>query len=132
MDQGRASPVVEAFKKYAQAFQSLDPKAVAAHFHEPALMITPQGVHALPNAAAVEQAYAPVMADLPAKRYARTEFSSFEERRLSGDLAALSGTGSWVDTSGREFAPFGFTYTFLRTGQGWRIVVALIHSAEAK
>jgi hypothetical protein len=57
-DQG--SSAVEAFRRYTQAFQSLDPLAVATHFNEPAMMITPQGVQALPNAAAVEKAYARV------------------------------------------------------------------------
>jgi ketosteroid isomerase-like protein len=132
MNKAQASPAVEAFWSYAKAFQSLDPKAVAAHFHEPALMITPQGVNALPNAAAVEQAYARIMAELPAQRYARTEFSAVEEHRLGDDLMLLTGSGSWVDTSGKKFMPFGMTYTLRRTGQNWRIVAAFIHGVDAK
>ena len=125
------SPAAEAFWSYTRAFQKLDPKAVAAHFSEPALMITPRGVVALPNAAAVEQAYARVMAELPAQRYARTEFSRVEERRLGDDLTMLAGSGSWVDSAGEKFMPFGMTYTLRRTGESWRIVVAMIHNADA-
>jgi len=132
MDKVQASPAVEAFWRYAKAFQSLDPKAVAAHFNEPALMITPQGVNAMLNAQAVEQAYARVMAELPAQRYDRTEFSRIDEHRLGDDLTMLTGSGSWVDKSGKKFMPFGMTYTLRRTGQNWRIVVAIIHSADAK
>ncbi len=126
------NPAVEAFRSYTAAFQALDSKAVAAHFHEPALMITPKGIDALPNAAAVEQAYARIMAELPAQRYARTEFSQLEERRLGDDLAMLTGSGSWIDTSGKKFMPFGMTYVLRRGSQGWRIVTAIIHSADAK
>ena len=132
MTKGRVSPAIEAFASYAKAFQALDPKAVAAHFHEPALMITPRGVNALPNAAAVEQAYARIMAELPAQRYARTEFSPIEERELGDDLTVPTGSGTWVDTSGKKFMPFGMTYTLRRTGQKWRIVSAMIHGADAK
>jgi ketosteroid isomerase-like protein len=132
MDKVQASAAMEAFQTYAKAFQSLDPKAVATHFNEPALMITPQGVQALANAAAVEQAYARVMAELPAQRYARTEFSRIDERRLGDDLTMLTGSGSWVDTSGKKFMPFGMTYVLRRATQGWRIVTAIIHGADAK
>ncbi|HMJ55569.1 MAG TPA: nuclear transport factor 2 family protein [Polyangiaceae bacterium] len=132
MEKIQASPAVEEFWKYTKAFQSLDPKAVAAHFNEPALMITPQGVNALPNNAAVEQAYARIMAELPAQGYARTEFSQIAERRLGDDLAMLTGSGNWVDKAGKKFMPFGMTYTLRRTGQSWRIVSAFIHGADAK
>ena len=127
----QTSPAVQAFWSYAHAFQSLDPKAVAPHFNEPAMMITPQGTQTLPNASAVEQAYARVMAELPAQRYARTEFSTIEERRLGDDLTVLTGSGTWVDLSGQPFMPFGMTYVLRRTGEDWRIVVAIIHSADA-
>ena len=129
---GKTSPAMEAFWSYTRAFQALDPKAVAAHFNEPALMITPRGVTALPNAAAVEQAYARIMAELPAQRYARTEFSAVEERRLGDDLTMLTGSGAWVDTAGQKFMPFGMTYTLRRAGERWRIVSAMIHGADTK
>ena len=132
MKNALTNPAVEAFRSYTKAFQSLDPKAVAAHFNEPALMITPKGVDALPNAAAVEQAYARIMSELPAQRYARTEFSQLDERRLGDDLAMLTGSGTWIDTSGKSFMPFGMTYVLRRIGQSWRIVTAIIHSADAK
>jgi ketosteroid isomerase-like protein len=132
MDKAQASPAIDAFRSYAKAFQSLDPKAVATYFDEPALMITPKGVQALANAAAVEQAYARIMAELPAQRYARTEFSQLEERSLGDDLTMLTGSGSWVDTSGKKFMPFGMTYVLRRTSQRWRIVTAIIHNPDAK
>ena len=132
MDKAHASPAVEAFWSYTKAFQALDAKAVATHFAEPAMMITPQGVSALPNAAAVEQAYARIMAELPAQRYARTDFSEVQERRLGDDLTLLTGSGTWVDTAGKPFMPFGMTYALRRMGQKWRIVMAIIHSADAK
>jgi hypothetical protein len=30
------------------------------------------------------------------------------------------------------FMPFGMTYTLRRTGPNWRIVLAMIHSADAR
>ena len=130
MDTPRATPVIEAFSRYAQAFRSLDPRAMPAHFHEPALMITPDGVHALPDPVAVERLYARIMAELPAMGYARTAFSPLEERRLGKELSVLTGSGSWVDSAGKKLNSFGLTYTLRRTDQGWRIVTAIIHDPQ--
>ena len=69
MEREKTGEAVEAFRRYTQAFQTLDPKAVVPHFHEPALLIAPQGTFALPTGAAVEQAYRGVMAELPAMGY---------------------------------------------------------------
>jgi ketosteroid isomerase-like protein len=121
------SEAAATFRRYAQAFQALDPQAVAKCFNEPAVLISPDNVTALPTAAAVKQAYAQVMADLPAKGYARTEFSPLAERQLSADVVTLSGTGRWQTATGEELSRFGLTYTLRRTNEGWRIVVAIIH-----
>jgi hypothetical protein len=111
--------------------QRLDPRALPPHFHQPALMITPRDVVSLPTAAAVEQAYAPVMAGLPAQGYARTEFPQLAAHRLSDDLVVVSGLSVWTKESGEELQRFGMNYTLRRTELTWRIVVAMIHDPTA-
>jgi ketosteroid isomerase-like protein len=123
------SGVLEAFGRYTQAFQALDARAVARHFHEPAFFITPRDVVSLPTAEAVEQTYARVMADMP-PGYVRTEFSPLSEHRLSDDLAMVSGSGVWKNAANEDLMPFGMTYTLRRSGQSWRIVVAAIHAPD--
>jgi ketosteroid isomerase-like protein len=130
MHHNETSGAVAAFRLYTQAFHALDAGAVAQHFHEPALLITPEDTVALPTVAAVEQTYARLMADLPARGYARTEFSALTERRLSDDLALVSGGGVWKNASDEDLMQFGMTYTLRRTGQTWRIVVAAIHAPD--
>jgi hypothetical protein len=131
MKDERKGQATEAFERYTRSFQSLDPRAASSHFGEPALMISPRGVVALPNAAAVEQLYAQVMGELRQKRYARTQFAPLVERRLADDLAVVSGAGAWMNDSGEEFSRFGMTYTFRRSREVWQIVVAIIHEAQA-
>jgi hypothetical protein len=50
---------------------------------------------------------------------------------LSDDLTVLTCAGSWIDDSGQKFRSFGMTFTLRRTGQDWRIVVAIIHRADS-
>ena len=120
---------LEAFRRYTEAFQALDARAVAQHFHEPAFFITPKDVLALPTVGAVEQTYARVMAEMPPD-YDRTEFSPLSEHRLSDDLAMVSGGGVWKNSANEDLMPFGMTYTMRRSGQTWRIVVAAIHAPD--
>jgi uncharacterized protein (TIGR02246 family) len=129
MQQTETTEVLEAFQRYTRAFQALDARAVAQHFHEPAFFITPKDVRALPTRAAVEQTYAQVMADMPSD-YARTEFGPVSVHRLGDDLAMVSGSGTWKNTADQDFMPFGMTYTLRRHEQTWRIVVAAIHAPD--
>src|SRR5262245_27668155 len=49
MPHDERSEVLDAFTRYTQAFQALDARAVAQHFHQPALFITPNAIVALPT-----------------------------------------------------------------------------------
>jgi ketosteroid isomerase-like protein len=129
MHHAETTQILDAFQRYTQAFQSLDARTVAQHYHEPAFFITPNDVLALPTKAAVEEVYARVMASLP-KDYARTEFGPLSVHRLGDDLAMVSGSGVWKTTSNQDVMPFGMTYTLRRSGPSWRIVVAAIHAAD--
>jgi ketosteroid isomerase-like protein len=125
----QSSGALAAFKLYTQAFGALDARAVARHFHEPALLITPKDVIPLPTAATVEQTYARIMGDMP-RDYTRTEFRGLAERRLGDDLALVTGNGSWKNASNDDIMPFGMTYTLKRTAETWRIVAAVIHAPD--
>jgi ketosteroid isomerase-like protein len=128
-ESGEAGEVLAAFKLYTQAFGALDARAVARHFHEPALLVTPKDVIPLPTAATVEQTYARIMGDMPSD-YTRTEFRGLSERRLGHDLALVTGNGSWKNAANDDIMPFGMTYTLRRTADTWRIVVAVIHGVD--
>jgi hypothetical protein len=74
MDRENTSEAVAAFRRYTEAFQTLDPSRMPAHFNERAIMLTPEGVIGLPNAAAVKEAYGHVMAELPKRVMQRRSF----------------------------------------------------------
>jgi len=132
MERDEETGAAQAFQRYAEAFKTLDPRSVVRHVHEPALMVSPQGVKVLDSAAAVEEAYRPVMAGLQARGYARTEFSPPIERRLGEDLSILTCTGTWRSTLGQDLGRFGMTFTMRRTAGAWRIVVLAYHPPDAR
>lgn len=122
-----SNDALAAFKLYTQAFGALDAKAVSRHFHEPALLVTPKEVMPLADAAAVEQAYAAIMRDMP-RDYARTEFRNLEEHSLGDGVAMITGDGSWKNAANDDIMPFGLTYILKRVGDDWLIVSAVIHA----
>jgi len=130
MEREKSSEVMATFRRYAQAFQALDARAVAHHFNEPAFSITPRGVVPLPSGAAVEHHYRGLMAELPAMGYARTEFSQLREERLNDDLAVVTGTGVWKKASGEDLIQFGVMYTMRRVQESWRIVIAVVYEGR--
>jgi ketosteroid isomerase-like protein len=129
MDTNESNGALAAFKLYTEAFGALDARAVARHFHEPALLITPKDVISLPTAAEVEQVYGKIMSDMP-RDYVRTDFRGLSERRVGDDLALVTGNGSWKNASNDDIMPFGMTYTLKRIDTTWLIVVVAIHAAD--
>lgn len=123
--------VLEAFKRYVEGFEGLSPRAVVPFYNEPAMLISPQGIVALPTGADVEKFFAGVMSNLRDQGYARSEFPRLAELLLSADLAIVTGVGVWRTKTGEELRRFGLTYTFCRAPQSWKIVVALIHDPDA-
>jgi ketosteroid isomerase-like protein len=119
--------VLETFRRYVRAFETLRPDAVVPYYHEPCVFISPQGVVPLHTSAEIVAFFANVMASLHRDGYASSEFPDPEALRLSDALTMLRGVGSWKRADGTELRRFGATYTFRKGDTGWRIVVAVVH-----
>ena len=117
--------------QYVQAFERLNPRGVVSFYHEPALLISPQGIVSLPTGKHVEEFFGSLMANLKAQGYARSEFPRLTEHHLSKDLALVSGIGVWKKATGEQLRRFGLTYTLRRSPQSWQIVVATIHDEDS-
>jgi hypothetical protein len=121
---------VATVRSYVGAFTTLEPLAVVPYFSEPALLISQQGIVALPTGADVERFFARLMPDLRLQGYAASEFPQLAEQRLSHDLAIVSGVCVWRKRSGEELRRFGATYILSRASGNWRIAVATFHDGD--
>ncbi len=68
---------------YVSAFGTLDVRAILPYYHEPCLLVGPQGIAALPTRAAMVAAFTPMMEGLRARGYGRSELSMPHVKRLS-------------------------------------------------
>ncbi|MBI2361429.1 MAG: DUF4440 domain-containing protein [Deltaproteobacteria bacterium] len=118
------------FTAYVQAFQTLNPQAVLPYCHVPCMFISPQGVFAMTTLAEVEVLVARMMEGLKARGFARSVLRSLHTRKMSDNIALVTVSRVRYKTDGQELERLGETYTFRKTDDGWKIVVATIHDPD--
>jgi ketosteroid isomerase-like protein len=121
--------ITQAFERYVDTFQSLDPKAALRSLHVPTLIVDAQGSRVLSTEADAEAFLGRVMHDLEARGYARSAIVDSHVHVLSETLAVVSVSRIRYDRSGRELERLGETYTLRQSGGDWKIVVAVVHEA---
>ena len=86
-------PILEALHEYYKAFSSLELNAIVSHFCEPCMSIGPQGVFSAANRAELASTFAPLVEDLRAKGYGKSEFAEPQVTMLSDTAALVQGSG---------------------------------------
>ncbi len=123
----RDDAVLETFRRYIRAFETLRPEAVVPYYNEPCLFISSEGVVTLQTSADVAGFFTKVMAGLRGDGYANSAFPDLQVLALSDALTMVRGVGSWQRADGTDLRRFGLTYTLRKSEAAWRIVVAVAH-----
>ena len=111
---------------YYNAFSTLNIDAIKPYFHQPALIMGPPGVVAVPTSEALTAFLAPTIEALRAKGYARSEFTSVQVKQLSSTAASASGVAVRYKTDGKELSRVGITYLLHKTEAAWKIAVMVL------
>ena len=122
--------VNQVLTEYYKAFSTLTVQSILRYFHQPALLIGPSGVIALPNAEAVLPIFGPVMESLRQRKYLRSEFSLQQLRLLSATSALAIGVAIRYQTDGQEMERVGLTYLLHKDDSGWKFVVMALHDTD--
>jgi len=115
---------------YYNAFSTLTVQSILCYFHQPALLIGPSGVIALPSPEAVVPIFGPVMENLRQRDYRRSEFSQQELRILSATSALAMGVAIRYKTDGQEMERMGVTYLLHKGDNGWKFAVMALHDTD--
>ena len=118
----------EAVHKYYEAFSTLDLGAIAAHYCEPTMTITPQGVFAAGSRAALAESLAPLVNSLRARGYGRSEFVQSQVTPLSETAALVRGVAVRYAAAGPEMERIPFSYLMHRDEVGWKIAALIVGS----
>jgi ketosteroid isomerase-like protein len=122
--------VKQVLTDYYKAFSTLSVQSILRYFHQPALLIGPSGVIALPTAEAVVPIFGPVMENLRQREYLRSEFSPEQLRLLSATSALATGVAIRYKTDGQEMERVGITYLLYKGDRGWKFAVMALHDAD--
>src|SRR5215467_12028790 len=76
---------------YYSAFSTLEVQAVLPYFHEPSMLISPQGVFAAATFAALATVFAPAMEGLRTREFGRSELSVGHVKSLSVSAKLVTG-----------------------------------------
>jgi ketosteroid isomerase-like protein len=110
---------------YGEVFSTADPEAIAAHFHEPAMLVG-ERVRVLETREDAQALFTAVLDGLVARGYDRSVADEVEAEAAGKDRARAR--VQWV-----RYAADGVlerlttTHVFRRTDDGWKMVVLLPH-----
>ena len=111
---------------YYSAFSTLNIEAIKPYFHQPALIMVPPGVVAVPSSEALATFFAPTIEALRAQGYARSEFTSVQVKQLSSSAASATGVAVRYKTDGKELSRVGITYLLHKAEAAWKIAVMVL------
>lgn len=121
----------ETFKRYLEAFETLDLKQFIPFYHVPCMFITPAGVFTGLDANSISQISDQVVAQAKQQGYSRSEVPGGTDCKMLGaDLAQLSGTIRRLNEAGEQIALFGITYTMRNVDGEWKIIVLAVHAPQ--
>ena len=115
---------------YYAAFNSLDPQAALPFFHEPTLLIGPQGVLAAPTHDILTPFLATAIDSLRARGFGRSELIVRRAEPLSASTTLVAGVALRYKVDGQELERVGVTYVLQSTDNRWRIAVLIVHDAQ--
>lgn len=113
---------------YYAAFSTLEIEAILPYFHEPALLIGPQGVIPLPKPAALVPVFGPVMENLRQQGYQRSELDLQQLNFLGNKSAMATGVAIRYGRDGKELSRAGLTYLLHKSGETWKFAAMVLHS----
>jgi ketosteroid isomerase-like protein len=122
--------VKQVLTDYYKAFSTLDVQSILRYFHQPALLIGPSGVIALPTPEAVVPIFGPVMENLRQRNYGRSELSLQQLRLLSATSAFATGAAIRYKDDGQEMERVGLTYLLHKGDSGWKFAVMALHDTD--
>lgn len=117
---------LEAVREYYQAFSLLDLNAIALHFAKPCMSIGSQGVFLAQTRADLSTAFAPLLENLRAKGYKRSEFVEPQVADLTETATLVRGVAVRFAATQTELERIPISYLMHRVGAGWKIAVMVL------
>lgn len=118
------------FEEYATAFSTLDPDAIAGHWHCPTLLAGGDDVRAVETTAEAATLIGRMADDLRSRGYERSEFASVDAAEVDDGVAVAEVVWRRLDADGDLLEEFATFHVLRETDEGWKLVVVARHPVE--
>ncbi len=126
---GDTATIKRSFMAYAEAFQTLNPRAMLRLVHLPLVLFDGRELRVLSSPAEVEATFTAVMRGLALRGYARSDIEELWVYPM-GRAALVSVARARYTAAGDEIDCLGETYTLLRNADDqWLVAIAVMHDA---
>jgi ketosteroid isomerase-like protein len=122
---------VRLLHEYYSAFSTLNVAAVLPYFHEPSLLMGPQGVFAATTHALLAAIISPTMDGFRDRGLSRTELRVLNLKSLSATAMSVLGIARRYKSDGDQLDQVGVTYVMHKGDHGWKIAVVILHDPPA-
>ena len=119
--------VIRTVLDYYAAFNTFELQAILPYFHEPSLLMGPQGAFAAPTHDVLAPLLRTAIDSLRARGFGRSELSVRRVESLSASAHLATGVAIRYTVDGRELERVGVTYVLHNADGGWRIAVLITH-----
>ena len=119
--------VTQTLLDYYTAFNSFEVGTVLPYFHEPMLLLGPQGPFAAPTHEVLAPVLTMVNQSLRARGFDRSELSIRRVESLSASATLITGVAIRYMADRRELERAGVTYVLYNADSHWKIAVLIVH-----
>ena len=126
--------IIQTYRDYCEACESLVPEAVLPFYHTPWLYISSEETSVITTQEETVASFARMMDMLRKADYTRTDIIKISARQMSKDLALESVDLERYDSNEEQLGGIGKTYTYAytlrKTDDLWKIIVVMAHDPE--
>jgi ketosteroid isomerase-like protein len=119
--------VIRTLLDYYAAFNTFEVEAVLPYFHEPSLLMGPQGALAAPTHNVLATVFRTAIDSLRARGFGRSELSVRRVESLSPSANLVTGVAIRYTVDGQELERVGVTYVLHNADSRWKIAVLIVH-----
>jgi hypothetical protein len=123
---------IQTLQHYYDAFNTFQVDSVLPFFHEPCLLLAPQGAFAAPTHTVLAPALTNFIEALRARGFGRSELRIRRAESLGATATLVTGVAIRYTVNGRELEHAGVTYVLHQVDSHWRIAALITHDPEPR
>ncbi len=122
--------VLEVFNNYNLDFRKLDPKILADYYYYPSILTDNEQTILMFHPLVGYFVFGSVVKKFEMQNYGYSILNTITAKQMSENLALVSGRATRHRKDDTSYEEFGFTYTFRKKADKWKIIYGVIHDKE--